>query len=366
MLTLEKLSLKSGGESHLSDISASFVPGRLTTLLGRTGAGKTTLMRVIAGLSTPDSGTLALAGTDWGRLAPWKRPVAMVTQQFINYPHLNALDNVAFPLIRRGEARPTARAAAEVELKRVGLGHLMDRKPSQLSGGQQQRVAVARALVKKAPVLLLDEPFVNLDYKLREALREELVDLLKTATDTIVLYATTEPREALQLGDTVVLMAEGRIVQEGPPRRVFAAPASLKAAEVVNDPPVNLIPLRLTATGAKVAATLGAIGTADLGTLADGLAPGDYTLALRAADLSTGGPLQARVEMTEVSGSETVTHLTVAGQPLVMQEKSVVAHGLGSMVGLYLTTSRALIYGGDGVLLRSGAAGAAMGGARHV
>lgn len=354
MLTLSGLSLTAEGEAHLAEISASFAPGQLTTVLGRTGAGKTTLMRVIAGLTAADTGKVALDGADWGALPPWKRPVAMVTQQFINYPHLSALDNVAFPLVRRGIARAAARAAAQVELNRVGLGQLTDRKPGQLSGGQQQRVAVARALVKKAPVLLLDEPFVNLDYKLREGLREELVDLLKSETGTIVLYATTEPREALQLGDRVVLMAEGRIVQQGPPREVFAAPRSLRAAEVVNDPPVNLIPLRVSREGATLG-RLGSLGPQNLGKLAEGLAEGDYTLALRAADISTGGAVAARVDLTEVSGSETVTHLTAAGQSLVMQEKSVVAHGLGSSVGLSLAAFRGLIYGSDGALLRNGA-----------
>jgi len=356
MLALREISLNAGDEMHLADLSVTFQPGQLITLLGRTGAGKTTLMRVIAGLTTADAGSLSLDGQDWSRLAPWKRPVAMVTQQFINYPHLSALDNVAFPLIRRGQPRAAARAAALRELERVGLGLLTDRRPGQLSGGQQQRVAIARALVKQAPVLLLDEPFVNLDYKLREGLREELVDLLKSATGTIVIYATTEPREALQLGDRVVLMAEGRIVQDGAPRAVFAAPRSLKAAEVVNDPPINLLPLKVQGG----AATLGApgaadLGPADLGSMAAGLPDGSYTLGLRAQDVAPGGTVQARVTLTEVSGSETVTHLAIGAQPLVMQQRSVVAHALGETLGLALRVRRGLIYGADGQLMRNGA-----------
>jgi glycerol transport system ATP-binding protein len=328
-----------------------FQPGQLTTLLGRTGAGKTTLMRVIAGLTIVDQGSLALNLQNWGRLAPWKRPVAMVTQQFINYPHLSALDNVAFPLVRRGERREAARAAARRELDRVGLGHLTDRRPGQLSGGQQQRVAIARALIKQAPVLLLDEPFVNLDYKLREGLREELVDLLKAETGTIVIYATTEPREALQLGDRVVLMAKGQIVQDGAPRAVFAAPRSLQAADVINDPPINLLPLTVRGN----ATTLGLLGAADLGAMAAGLPDGGYTLGLRAQDVVPGGHVQARVTLTEVSGSETVTHLAIGDQPLVMQQRSVVAHALGQTLDLTLNTAQGLIYGPDGRLLRNGA-----------
>ena len=176
MLQVTGVTLAEGGVPHLADVGATFARGQLTTLLGRTGAGKTTLMRIIAGLLVPTSGAVMLDGQDWRRLPPWQRPVAMVTQQFINYPHLSALDNVAFPLIRAGQSRDGAQTAARDMLGRLGLGAMVDRRPGALSGGQQQRVAIARALVKKAPVLLLDEPFVNLDYKLREDLREELID----------------------------------------------------------------------------------------------------------------------------------------------------------------------------------------------
>ncbi len=338
MLTIADLSLTEGKVTHLSGVSASFQPGTLTTILGRTGAGKTSLMRAIAGLLTPDSGRIALAGSDWTRLPPWRRPVAMVTQQFINYPHLNVRDNVAFPLVRAGVAKPEAAAKAEAALTRVGLASMMDRRPSELSGGQQQRVAIARALVKKAPVLLLDEPFVNLDYKLREAFREDLVELLATETGTTVLYASTEPREALQMGDQIILMAEGRIVQAGLPRTVFAAPASLTAAQVVNDPPINAIPFRQTDT-----ADFGALGQHPLR-----LPPGTYTLGLRAADIRPGGPHQAEVTLTEVTGSETITHLRLSGQHLVMQEKSVVPRTLGDRLGVTLDLGAGLVFGTDG------------------
>ena len=338
MLTITDLTLKTGGVTHLGGVSATFRPGTLTTILGRTGAGKTSLMRAIAGLLLPDRGRVALSGADWTRLPPWKRPVAMVTQQFINYPHLSVRDNVAFPLVRAGMARAKAALKAEAALTRVGLGTMMDRRPAALSGGQQQRVAIARALVKKAPVLLLDEPFVNLDYKLREAFREDLVELLASETGTTVLYATTDPREALQMGDQILLMAEGRIVQSGTPREVFAAPASLMAATVVNDPPINPIPFRQT-------------GTADFGPLGQhgfSLPPGAYTLGLRAADIRAGGGHAATVMLTEVTGSETLTHLELYGMPLVMQEKSVVPRVPGDVVQVTLDLGAGLVFGADG------------------
>ena len=344
MLQVTGLALTETGSLHLADVGATFARGQLTTLLGRTGAGKTTLMRIIAGLLVPTLGAVMLDGQDWRRLPPWQRPVAMVTQQFINYPHLSALDNVAFPLIRAGQSRAAAQSTARDMLGRVGLGAMVDRRPGALSGGQQQRVAIARALVKKAPVLLLDEPFVNLDYKLREDLREELVDLLRAQLQTIVIYASTDPREALQMGDRVVLMAEGRVVQIGAPRDVYDAPRTLLAAQVVSDPPLNALPLVVDGAGA----TLGGLGRQDL---RRNLPPGRYTLGLGARDIALGGTLQARVELSEVSGSETVTHLDCAGQALVMQEKTVVDHPLGATLGLVLSLDRALVFDAEGRLL---------------
>ena len=346
MLQVSGLSLAEGKVPHLADVTATFARGQLTTLLGRTGAGKTTLMRVIAGLQMPASGEVLLDGQAWQRLPPWKRPVAMVTQQFINYPHLSVLDNVAFPLLRAGAPRAAALAAARDMLGRVGLAAMVDRRPGALSGGQQQRVAIARALVKKAPVLLLDEPFVNLDYKLREGLREELVELLRAASQTIVIYASTDPREALQMGDRIVLMAEGRVVQAGLPRTVYDAPHTLTAALVVNDPPLNALPLVVDAAGV----TLGSLGRQHL---RRPLPPGTYTLGLRAQDVTLGGPLQARVVLSEVSGSETVTHLDCGDQALIMQEKTVADHPLGAILGLTLNLDRALVFNAQGLLLEA-------------
>jgi glycerol transport system ATP-binding protein len=340
MLKLTNLSLAEGAVPHLDGITLDCAPGRMTTLLGRTGAGKTTLLRAIAGLQPLDAGRITLDGSDCSHLPPWKRPVAMVTQQFINYPHLSVLDNVAFPLTRAGTPRAEARALAAEMLGKVGLAALTSRRVAALSGGQQQRVAIARALVKNAPVLLMDEPFVNLDYKLREGLREELAELLRSQTGTVVLYATTAPREALQMGDQIVLMDRGRALQSGPPRQVFALPATVAAALVVNDPPINLLRARISP------GLLHIQGLGDLPpqSLPRALPSGRYTLGLRAEDIRPGGPHPARVALTEVSGSETVTHLDLAGLALVMLERRVVGHALGSTVPVTLDLTRALVF----------------------
>ena len=346
MLELDDLDMRIGGVAHLDTVSVTFPKGQLTTLLGRTGAGKTSLMRTVAGLERPDRGVVRLDGTDWNALAPWQRPVAMVTQQFINYPHLSVLDNVAFPLVRRGEKRARAHEAARNVLARVGLSGMVDRRPGQLSGGQQQRVAIARALVKRAPVLLLDEPFVNLDYKLREGLREELVELVKAQPDTVIVYASTDPREALQMGEQTVLMAEGRVLQVGTPRDLHAAPATVDAARVVSDPPINLLPLDITNGGA----VLEGIGPIEIAAHGD-LRPGRYTVGLRADDIAPGGTVRARVALSEVTGSETVTHLGVGGHELVMLERTVTDHPIGSEVGLRVDSANALMFDGVGRLL---------------
>lgn len=170
-LVLNSLSLRRNKEIHLDNVSLMFDRGCLTTVLGRTLSGKTTIMRTIAGLQDVDKGTLSRDGRSFGKLPAWQRDVAMVYQQFINYPHLSVFENVAFPLRKRKVAQNEIDRRVRGILETVGLDAFHERKPAQLSGGQQQRVALARALVRKAEVLLLDEPLVNLDYKLREQLR---------------------------------------------------------------------------------------------------------------------------------------------------------------------------------------------------
>ena len=165
----------------------------------------------------------------------------MVYQQFINYPHLSVFDNVAFPLRKRKLAEAEVRSRVQRQLETVGLDGFAGRRPSALSGGQQQRVALARALVRHAPILLLDEPLVNLDYKLREQLRDEFRRLLGTQAETIMIYNTTEPAEAMMLGDQVIVLHEGRILQSGSPSDIFDRPASAVVAGIVNDPPMNIL-----------------------------------------------------------------------------------------------------------------------------
>ncbi len=319
---------------HLQDISTVFERGRLTTVIGRTLAGKTSLLRSIAGLVEGGvHGRYVLDGRDFSALPPWKRNVAMVYQQFINYPHLDVFDNIAFPLRRRRRPETEVRQQVERVLERVGLSGFEHRKPAQLSGGQQQRVALARALCREAGILLLDEPLVNLDYKLREQLREEFRELLVARADAIMIYTTTEPAEALQLGDQVVVMHEGRILQTGTPAEVYERPASDAVAGIINDPPINLLPGSLD--GMRI--TLDGGVTLAAGPHMAGLSGGRYRFGLRASDVTAGsGALPGRVTFMEVSGSETTLYLETACGALTAQLDGVHVQPLGARVMLDL------------------------------
>ncbi|MCZ7461759.1 ABC transporter ATP-binding protein [Streptomyces sp. WMMC940] len=344
------LCLTVDGVDHLRNVTATFEPGRLHTVIGRTMAGKTTLLRVIAGLEKADSGALTRAGGDFLGTPVWRRDTAMVYQQFINYPHLNVFDNVAFPLKRAGLPRDEIRRRVRQSLARVGLADFERRKPSQLSGGQQQRVAMARALARATGILLLDEPLANLDYKLREQLRDEFRTLFSDRGDTIVVYTTTEPAEAMMLGDVVLVMHEGRILQTGTPREVYERPATTTVASIVNDPPMNIFAGRIE-SGRVVAAGLQAVpAPAHLADLPDGR----YQFGLRATDVGlAAGGVGGEAVFVEISGSETFVHAAVGETPFVVQIEGIHDIGLGDPVELRLREGRLFAFDEQGALVRT-------------
>lgn len=345
-LVLNSLFLSRDGEVHLDNVSATFDRGSLTTVLGRTLAGKTTLLRAIAGLQDVEAGTLERDGRPFGTLPAWQRDVAMVYQQFINYPHLSVFENVAFPLRKRRVAEPEVAHRVKTVLEMVGLGAFGERKPSQLSGGQQQRVALARALVRKADVLLLDEPLVNLDYKLREQLREEFRGLLTTQSEATVIYNTTEPAEAMMLGDRLVVMHEGRILQIGTPGDVFDRPASAVVARIVTDPPMTIVPGRLEDGQIRFE---GGVSLSAPQRLKD-MAPGRYRFGIRADEIDPVEErgIAGRVTFSEVSGSETFLHVETALGEAVMQLKGVHQVATGRQIGLSLAAERLFAFAADG------------------
>jgi glycerol transport system ATP-binding protein len=340
-LEVKGLSLVRDSVPFLQDIDLSFERGQITTIIGRTLAGKTSLLRSIAGLQEGVRGVLSLDGRPYSTLPPWKRNVAMVYQQFINYPHLNVHENVAFSLRRRHVPEDTLRQRVTLALKTVGLGGLESRKPSELSGGQQQRVALARALCRYADVLLLDEPLVNLDYKLREQLREELRSLLRVRADTIVIYTTTEPAEAMQLGDQMVVMHEGRVVQAGSPAEIFDRPASAVVGRTVNDPPMTLFDGRLQS--GRV--TLQGDVVLHVAPHMAGIPEGSYRFGLRAGEAAIGGDtIEGRVAFMEVTGSETSLYLDSPCGALTVQREGVHPCLLGSPVRIGIPATRLFVF----------------------
>ena len=216
----------------------TFAAGEISVVLGANQAGKTDLCRLIAGLHTRARGDIRLDRMDLGGLKPQRRPVSMVYQAFVNYPNLTVGENIASPM-RAQRMTATARRSRVNELAAMlQISELLERLPHELSGGQQQRLAIARALAKDARVLLLDEPLVNLDFKLREALEYEFRDLLRAA-NTVVIYTSSDPRDACALGDQVLLLADGRKIQAGAPIDVYRHPTSFVAMELLAEPCVN-------------------------------------------------------------------------------------------------------------------------------
>ena len=307
-LVAENLVFRPENEYHLNNVSFTMTRGKLYTILGRTLAGKTTLLKTIAGLIAPDSGSITYSGKEFGSLPVWKRNVAMVYQQFINYPHLTVFDNVAFPLKQRKVSTATIQQKVSQALQQVGLQGFEERKIQALSGGQQQRVALARSLVKEAELLLLDEPLVNLDYKLREQLRDEFRGIFNSGLmdQSILIYSSTDPVETMQLGGDVVVMDEGSVLQQAKAQDVFEHPADTRVALIANDPAMNLI------AGEKTGGMI-VINQAirmDVPRHLESLMDGRYTFGIRAADISIDkeGDLW-EVELSEISGSETFIHL---------------------------------------------------------
>lgn len=350
-LRLEGISKYVEGEMHIDRVDIACEPGQATVLLGLTQAGKTTLMRLMAGLDRPSSGRILVDDRDVTRVPVRKRNVAMVYQQFINYPSLSVYDNIASPLKLARISRTEIDRRVRAEAERLQINHLLDRLPAELSGGQQQRTAMARALVRDAELLLLDEPLINLDYKLREQLREDLQQIFRER-DTVIVYATTEPLEALTLGGSTAVMHEGRLIQHGPTPEVYHRPASVDVSQVFSDPPMNLFAGELDNGELSLESEA---RSASPGHLRD-LPPGHYRFGVRPGQIHLKNPDQARmaltgeVEVAEIAGSETYIHVRHGETAWVVQVEGVHAYGLGDPITVYIDPGRLFAFDSAGQL----------------
>jgi glycerol transport system ATP-binding protein len=355
-LMLQGIEKRWGAATHLYALSLTLVPRAVTVLLGATQAGKTSLMRVMAGLDAPSAGRVLADGRDVTGLPVRERQVAMVYQQFINYPSMTVADNIASPLRLQGALSRSDIAARVAELAaRLHIEPFLQRLPAELSGGQQQRVALARALAKKAPLMLLDEPLVNLDYKLREELRDELSALFASGESTVV-YATTEPTEALLLGGHTAVMDAGELLQYGPTAEVFHRPRSMRVARAFSDPPMNLVAATRAADGnirlpAGLVLALPPQGPAAaapaLTTVTVGIRASALRVQARPGDLALPGS----VELAEISGSDTFVHVDTAIGELVAQMAGVHVFTLGAPITLHLSPLQVHVFDAGGDLL---------------
>ena len=346
-LKLERIEQRVGAQVHLYPLDLALVPLAVTVLLGATQAGKTTLMRVMAGLDAPAKGRVLADGVDVTGMPVRERNVAMVYQQFINYPSMTVAENIASPLKLRKEKNIDARVN-ELAAK-LHIEPFLQRLPAELSGGQQQRVALARALAKNAPLMLLDEPLVNLDYKLREELRDELSQLFASGQSTVV-YATTEPTEALLLGGYTAVMDAGELLQYGPTAEVFHRPKSIRVARAFSDPPMNLIAGHADAAGVSMQGGL-KLAVALPALRSEALTVGVRAGALRVTQRPGDVALPGQVELAEISGSDTYVHVHTSVGELVAQLTGVHQFSLGEAVTLYLDPAQAYVFDASGDLL---------------
>ena len=346
-LALDSISKKVGAQTWLYDMSLALQSGAVTVLLGATQAGKTSLMRIMAGLDTPTAGRVMVDGVDVTGMPVRDRNVAMVYQQFINYPSMKVAANIASPLKLRGEKNIDARVREIAS--RLHIDMFLDRYPAELSGGQQQRVALARALAKGAPLMLLDEPLVNLDYKLREELREELTQLFAAGQSTVV-YATTEPGEALLLGGHTAVMDAGELLQYGPTAEVFHRPKSLRVARAFSDPPMNLLAAEVAEGGAQLSG--GPLLAVDLPRQATrALTLGVRASAVRVVARPGDVALPGTVELAEISGSDTFVHVHTAVGEIVAQLTGVHDFALGAAITLHVNPAQVYAFDQAGDLL---------------
>ncbi|GAA4217646.1 ABC transporter ATP-binding protein [Sagittula sp. NFXS13] len=351
-LELKGVSKVVEGQTHVYPTDLTLEKGTMNVLLGPTTSGKTSLMRLMAGLDAPAKGQIIWQGEDVTGQRVQDRKVAMVYQQFINYPSMSVYDNIASPMKLMGVSKTEIDTRVRETAELMKLTPMLDRKPLELSGGQQQRCALARALVKNAGLVLLDEPLANLDYKLREEMRVEIPKIFEKS-GAIFVYATTEPEEALLLGGNVATLWEGRVTQFGPTPEVYRKPVDATTARVFSDPPMNFLPI--SKTGNRITFGDGQAAPAT-GPLLD-LADGSYLAGFRPNHLEIGKHAADAVEftttlnVTELTGSETFVHLDHHGERWVGLIHGVHNLRIGEALKVYLDPRHVYIFAEDGALV---------------
>ena len=351
MLELRGVTKVVRGNEHIQRTDLTLEPGTMNVFLGPTLAGKTTLMRLMAGLDAPTEGRVLAHGKDVTGMRVQDRKVAMVYQQFINYPSMSVYDNIASPLRLLGRSKAEIDEAVTRTADMLRLTPMLGRRPLELSGGQQQRCALARALVKQSDLVLLDEPLANLDYKLREELRAEIPRIFRESS-SIFVYATTEPEEALLLGGNTATLWEGRITQFGPAPEVYRRPADATTARVYSDPPMNFVPCEVR--GGRM--VFGGAGPAADGAARADLPDGTYRAGFRSNHLRIAPPsgpaisFECQVGVAEITGSETFVHLSHGEERWVALVHGIHHMTSGERIRVWLDPAHVYLFETDGRL----------------
>ena len=351
-LELRHVTKRVGVEMHIHETSLTLAPKGFNILLGATNAGKTTLIKMMAGLERPTSGDIFFNGENVTGQSTQKRNISLVHQFFVNYPSMSVYDNIASPLrvarIGRKEVERRVMEAADI----LKLRPYLKRRPAELSGGQQQRTALARAIVKDSSLVLLDEPLANLDYKLREELRDQLPQLFADR-GAIVVYATSEPSEALMLGGHTATVMDGRVTQFGETGAIYRAPHDVATAQVFSDPPINV-------AAAEKRGNEIIVGQATRFTAPPIIAArpdGPYTLGIRPHFVSSARqsaeavPVSGIVQVTELSGSESIAHFDMGDGTWVAQSPGVHAYDVGETHEFFVDPRGAIFFDTNGALI---------------
>lgn len=351
-IELRDIYKRSQGYETLRGLNLSIEDESFLSIIAPTGTGKTTLLRVLAGIDQPDQGQVLVDGEDVTDTHVRDRNVAMVYQQFINYPSFTVFENIASPLrVGRFEKYDESEISRRVRetADKLQIGNLLDRLPQELSGGQQQRVAIARAIVKDARLILLDEPLGNLDYKLREDLRLELRAIAEDR-DSIFVYATPEPIDALTMASDSAILYDGDIIQSGDTADVYQRPNHVKSGEFFSDPPMNFLPCTVS-DGQAVVADAIAIPLADME--ATDLADGGYILGIRPHHLRSESnlnpdrefvPITANLSLSELVGSDVTLHLSRGENSFIALTQEFRQFELGEEITVYIDPRRVHVF----------------------
>ena len=343
-ITLTNVSRAFGKVRVLHDINLDITDGELMVFVGPSGCGKSTLLRLIAGLDQPTGGVIAIDGKDVTRIPAADRGLAMVFQSYALYPHMTVRQNLAFGLENARMARAEIDTRIAEAARMLEIAPYLDRRPGQLSGGQRQRVAIGRAIVRNPTAFLLDEPLSNLDVELRISTRAELSALHERLSATMV-YVTHDQIEAMTLADRIVVLRAGRIEQVGSPLDLYNRPANLFVAGFIGAPRMNLLPVRVAASGPGPAIVkLDGSASIEMDGLT-GAADGEATLGLRPHHVGLAeagkGNVTAKVALVEALGSETIVHTRMPGGAPMLAVLAGQSHvAAGDTVDLKFDTSQ--------------------------